>query len=464
MTFIIYFLTIFGALFLIYPISKIIKHQDINAYDVGMMAIFVYFIIIPVYYYTCDIDYAKNLINFRNGWVVLIYIDLFLAILFVLNKKLSTSIGYNESLLNISSFLRKIYDETVFFSKPFIVLCLLCVTFLFVVNFTMSNVQGKNLSNANMEEKYTEVQTNTDRINGKLSGLCSLFLIPSIVYGIIILKKEKNNKMIRLIGFYLVFISLFVFILGSRRPMISAVTFLLLFLYSISFVKIKLLTYAKVFLLFALIIVFFFPFYQVYRLQKESALLDYDKVDVLYILNNMSDILKYSDALTEASDDNKIRSMGLFFALKESINNEKYEGWVIYKCLTNIMPGAPSLEDNVEFNLANKYAHRGADIADSVLMYGIADFGIFGLLLCIVYYKIFCAFYVFYERHFREQNIHYIFSIIFTYKIYDLYISVENSAFWMFKSLIFDTIFKCILIAIIVHVICNRSKSKIYLS
>lgn len=464
MTIIIYSLAIIGGILLYLPISKIYRHEDINAYDVGMVATFVYFVLIPVYYYNCNIDYAVNLLTVKNGWLTLIYVDLFLSILYGLNKKLTLSRGYKESLLNFSSLMRNIYIDTNFVSKPFIILSCISITFLLVVNFTMSNVQGKNLSNADMEEKYTDVQTTEDRVNGKISGICSLFLIPSMLYGIIILKKDKKNKSNKLLGFYLLSVSILVLIMGSRRPMISSISLLLLFLYSISEIRISFKIYAKLIILFTFIIVFFFPLYQVYRLQKESALLEYDKVDVIFIIQNMSDILKYSDAFNEAADDNKIRSMGLFFALNESIRNNKYNGWVFYKCITNVMPGAPALEDNVEFRLANQYAHRGADIADSIIMYGVADFGIIGLLFCIIYYKILCAFYIFYERHFRLNNFNYIFTIIFLYKIYDLFISVENSAFWIFKSLIFDTIFKCIIIAIILHVICYRNNSKFYLS
>lgn len=441
-----------------FTLRKFKRKDDINFFDINILATFLYFVFIPVYYYLIGEEYAVDLLEKGKGTFIII--EMYIYAIHFFNKLVSKSGKYKKSLLNISYQLRMYYSNITFFKKWHLYLILLILLLNLYSNLSYSNLQGKNLSNADMEAVYTEQINTKDRINNKLKGVYYFFLIPTLLYGVIMVKKSPK-RVLKNIGWCIIGISSIIFLLGSRRPMIAALVFVLLFLYSTSKQKIKKKTILKLAVVFGLIIGVFFPAYQIYRLVKEYSLLNDTNVDFVSVVSSSKDVLLDSDFFQEAKDSNSKRSLGLFYALDSAVKNDTYNGWVVWKCITNFMPGAPSLEDNVEYQLANTYAHRGADIADSIIMYGVADFSFIGALFSLFYILFFYKIYKFFIRVFKKYDEYYLFSIYFLYKIYDVAFSLESSPFWSVKNFV-TVILYSIIVASAMYIL-SKHNQKIYL-
>ena len=439
----------------LFTLKKILKKKDINFFDINILATFLYFIFIPTFYYITGEKYAIDLLE--KGIPTYIIVDFYIYIIFFINRTVSNSSKYESSLFNISYQLRKLYNKIGSFNRNYLYFIIFILTLNLYSNLSYSNLQGKNLSNADMEAVYTEQTTGTDRINNKLKGIYNFLLIPSLLYGIIIIKKSPE-KFYKNIGWIVIGSSSLVLLLGSRRPMIAALIFVLLFLYSISREKIKKKTILKLALVFGLIIGVFFPAYQVYRLVKEYSLLNETKVDFMSVIYNSKELISNYEVFQEAQESNSKRSLNLFSALDKAVKNETYDGWVVWQCITNFMPGSPSLEDNVEFQLANKYAHYGADIADSILMYSVADFSFLGCVFALFYIWLFYKLNQLFIFLFKKNNIYCIFTIYFLYQLYNISISLEFSPFWSIKNLS-NTLLYAIIIAILFYFL-SKLKSK----
>lgn len=451
---ILFLLTLPAVLF---TLKKIKKKEDINFFDINILATFLYFVFIPTFYYGIGEKYAIDLLE--DGIPTYIIVDFYIYIIYFINRVVSRSNKYRYSLFNISYQLRQLYNKINSFKSYYLYLIAFILALNLYSNLSYANLQGKNLSNADMEAVYTEQVSNTDRINNKLKGLYNFLLIPSLLYGIIIIKKSPY-KFYRNIGWLIISCSSLIYLLGSRRPMIAALIFILLFLYSISKEKIKKKTILKLILVFGLIIGVFFPAYQVYRLVKEYSLLNETKVDFVSVIYNSKELISNSEVFQEAQESNSKRSLNLFSALDKAVKNETYDGWVVWKCITNFMPGAPSLDNNVEYQLANKYAHHGADIADSILMYSVADFSFLGCIFSLFYIWLFYKLNQFFIVVFKKYNIYYIFTIYFLYQLYNISISLEFSPFWSIKNLS-STIFYSIIIAILFYSLLKQKSKNI---
>lgn len=441
-----------------FTLRKFKRKDDINFFDINILATFLYFVFIPVYYYLIGEEYAVDLLEKGKGTFIII--EMYIYAIHFFNKLVSKSEKHKKSLLNLSHQLRKYYYNITYFKKWHLYLILFILLLNLYSNLFYSNLQGKNLSNADMEAIYTEQVNTTDHVNNKLKGIYNFFLIPTLLYGVVMIKKSPK-RVYKNIGWCIVGISSVIFLLGSRRPMIAALVFMLLFLYSINRQKIKKKTILKLAVVFGLIIGVFFPAYQIYRLVKEYSLLNDTNVDFVSVVSSSKDVLLDSDFFQEAKDSNSKRSLGLFYALDSAVKNDTYNGWVVWKCITNFMPGAPSLEDNVEYQLANTYAHRGADIADSIIMYGVADFSFIGALFSLFYILFFYKIYKFFIRVFKKYDEYYLFSIYFLYKIYDVAFSLEFSPFWTVKTFV-TILFISIITATILYISSNHNQ-KIYL-
>lgn len=442
----------------LFTLGKFKRKYDINFFDINILATFLYFVLIPVYYYFIGEEYAMELLEKGKGTFIIIVMYIY-AVHF-LNKQVSKSWKYKKSLLNISYQLRKYNNNITYFKTWHLYLILFILLLNLYSNLSYSNLQGKNLSNADMEAVYTEQVNTTDRINNKLKGVYNFFLIPTLLYGVIMIKKSPK-RLYKNIGWCIIGISSIIFLLGSRRPMIAALVFVLIFLYSTSKQKIKKKTILKMTIVFGFIVGVFFPAYQIYRLVKEYSLLNDTNVNFISVMSYSKDFLLDSDFLQEAKDSNSKRSLNLFSALDSAEKNDTYNGWVVWKCITNFMPGAPSLDDNVEYQLANTYAHRGADIADSIIMYGVADFSFIGALFSLVYILFFYNIYKLFIRVFKQYDYYYIFSIYFLYQIYNMVFSLESSPFWSVKNFV-TIILYSIIVATAMYILSKHNK-KIYL-
>ena len=200
----------------LFTLKKIKKKEDINFFDINILATFLYFVFIPTFYYGIGEKYTIDLLE--DGIPTYIIVDFYIYIIYFINRVVSRSNKYRYSLFNISYQLRQLYNKINSFKSYYLYLIAFILALNLYSNLSYANLQGKNLSNADMEAVYTEQVSNTDRINNKLKGLYNFLLIPSLLYGIIIIKKSPY-KFYRNIGWFIISCSSLIYLLGSRRPM-----------------------------------------------------------------------------------------------------------------------------------------------------------------------------------------------------------------------------------------------------
>ena len=152
-----------------FTIKKIKMKEDINMLDINILATFLYFIFIPVYYYFIGEEYAVDLLE--DGIVTFIIVGVYIYIIYFLDIIVSKSNKCKYSLLNISYQLRTFYRKIIFFKKYHLYLIVFILSLNLYSNLFYSNLQGKNLSNADMEVIYTAQVNTADRINYKLRGI-----------------------------------------------------------------------------------------------------------------------------------------------------------------------------------------------------------------------------------------------------------------------------------------------------
>lgn len=447
-------ISILSLLTVLLPLKKIWRGKDINVLDILLIANFLYYLLIPIYYYFKGNSYALNLVN--NAIETFAIILCFQFVILLLNISYSKTIS--KSILNLSQNFRNIYNNINSIPKYILILFTVIVSLNFYNKISYSNLQGKNLSNADMEAVFSSETTMTDRINNKLSSLYGVFLYPCLMYGIVATKKA-NNKRIKFWGLLIIGLIAVSMLLSSRRPMINMLIFALLFLHAINEKKLKLSHICKIGALLSFIILVIFPSYQVYRLVKEYTLLNDTNVTIGLVLSETKTLLSNIDVILEIQESTDNRSLGLFSALDSAVKSEApYNGWVFFRSISNILPGTPALNDNVEFVIANNYAHYGADIADSILMYSVADFKWGGVLFSFVYIYIFvfCNYYI-YKTLSKWTNKNFILIIIIS-SIYSIFISLESSPFWALKTIFYVNLPNTIFAIIIYNYLKKKSK------
>ena len=116
--------------------------------DINILATFLYFIFIPVYYYFIGEEYAVDLLE--DGIVTFIIVGVYIYIIYFLDIIVSKSNKCKYSLLNISYQLRTFYRKIIFFKKYHLYLIVFILSLNLYSNLFYSNLQGKNLSNADM--------------------------------------------------------------------------------------------------------------------------------------------------------------------------------------------------------------------------------------------------------------------------------------------------------------------------
>lgn len=139
---------------ILFTLKKIKKKEDINFFDINILATFLYFVFIPTFYYSIGEKYAIELLE--DGIPTYIIVDIYIYIIYFINRIASKSNKYRYSLFNISYQLRQLYNKINSFKSCYLYLIAFILALNLYSNLSYANLQGKNLSNADMEAVYTE--------------------------------------------------------------------------------------------------------------------------------------------------------------------------------------------------------------------------------------------------------------------------------------------------------------------
>ena len=461
MDFLIFISFVLATIVPLYTARKFLNHRDVSVFDVNIMAVYLYLILIPVYYYVKGNKDAIEILNGPHGTEALFVATSFLFLLMLVDVINTSRNKFKTSLLNLSYQCRKFYDNFNSFQKLHAILLVVYVLLNLSSVLFIGNKNGDDLTDNNQEHLYLKTSTWQESLDEKLKTVYSVFLTTTLICSICIIKKTKTAR-IKTASKFIIVAILISYMFVSRTLLTNTIIFILIFLYSINRKKIKLLTYARIFVLFGFLFTVFFPLFQVFRFAKQ-IILTYDvNANIIDIFKESINNIEKLDAFTEAAAQSSGRSLGLFWSLVQSLGHPNYYGWCFYKSIFNLLPGKESLDSNVEFQLAVAYDGYGTDICDSVLMYSIADFGYLGVIFCFVYYFIFIKIYKYQETLLRKYNYNGLFTFTYVYSLFVFMFLLENSPYWSFRGLFYYTLLGCFINGVILKFLSKKSK-KIYI-
>lgn len=369
------FCLIISSLFILYPLNKLRKWEDLNFYDLIIIFHTINFCFSPLIY----LSYYDLCINDNTTIVFMLFY--FLSILFIfIFDLISTNKSNKNSIVNISYLIRLKYD-IIEMNNRFLLFLFLFSSFSFV--YLISNSSPIFLNDRIddiVRKSYVE------------SSLVTIVkFIYSLMYSITLIciaKYKVNNKKIPVL-IYLVFILFFLisFFLG-RRIFLFYILYMMLVYYSILKKEIK--KYVVYFIMLISLIYFvLFPFYNIVRSTK--------LVDVDHPVNSIVNIVdygikNYNSGIFEAKESTNVRAVFLFSHLYEYIGNDHrpFYGYVLYNAIDHGIPQFmnPSKGSGTE-ELVSNASGKGWDIADSFLLDSYADFKILGSIIFALYYLFF---------------------------------------------------------------------------
>lgn len=454
------FILVSTILPILHSIIKFFKGNDITIFDIGLLSVFLYLLFIPSYYYLSGNHYAESLIMSRSGLDALLIGLLYTYLFYFIDCIFIHSKGFNTSLFNISHQFRKFHDNFVYIKYKHALILFIFVTLHLMAVVFIENKDGRDLTDTNVENIFTKESTIQERINDKLKTIYGVFFIPTLIGCISIVKSSKNQKLRNVVKILSLMICLCC-VLGSRTDMVATLVFAFLFLYSINRRKLKIVDAFKVICIMALIFGFFFPVYQVFRLAREYQLSFNSDVSLVSVIQETINNIDRLGALADSQSQTSARSLNVYQAITICLSNETYGGWVLENSLTNILPGFQKLGSNVEYVLAAKYAHSGADIADSNLLYGLADFGFWGIFTSSIYYIIPMFLYSRFCRMFKNYNYYGFISLYLLSLMFWQMFNMECAPYWQVKNILYVVLIGLIGNAIIFRLFNNGKIIKI---
>lgn len=431
---------IFINLFTVIPsIYKFYRRRDIFIFDIILIANFLYLFLIPFYQTTIGNELAIDIVGKAKN--IYIVSSVYQFIILIIDLIFSSNRQYVSSFANLSHLIRCTDKKIVFVNKGIVYFITITIFILFLFTITFANQDGKIMENSDAIAATLERNGASlfDKLFNKVSSFCSVFIVPTIIYTILIIRKSKE-KWLKRWSVAILLQVIVILLLGPRTNLILTILFVAIYFYyslekRISIWKISLFS---IFLI--LFISLFFPFYRGYRMVKNTGLLNNDGLSLIEVVEKAYEQYTTSEETREFLQRNTgERSMGVFKSVNDAVNSDvRFYGQVVVACITNILPGAVDIEDHLEIKLATTYNEKGTDIADCFLMYSIADWGEVGCFFCVFY----ILFYLFvysmeYEIVKKNSRMPQMLHIYILYSCFYSYINPETSIYYFIKTQIY---------------------------
>lgn len=448
---------------IIYPVKKFLAREDLLVFDLVLFANFLYLFFFPFYHSFTGFEIAKGIVE--KGEYVFLLISIYQFIILFVDIFFSQKLKDKTSVLNISYLMKKVSNRMIFVNKGMLFLLTFAVIFLFISNITYANQEGKQLTNTDAIAASLARQNLSvfDKAFNKITAFSQMFLIPGLIYSVTILSHGvKNNKFLKKWAVFFLALATVVLLLGNRSAILNAILFSLTYFYYTSKKKASLRHISVAVAGVGAFVIIFFPIYQGYRLVRNSSLLESEGLTFSMVVEKAYEQYTESDKTKEFLESNTaLRSLGAIWSIEETANsNVRYYGEVFVRCMTHILPGHVPMHDNVEMQLATTYHEKGTDVADSYLMYGIADFGFIGPFFAIIYIFIYCIPYNFLLKYTSKPCLGEIIQLFLISSLFSNFFSVETSIFYYFNGLIYSLSIYLILTYSILY---STRKTKKYL-
>lgn len=365
--FLLKFLMFIASLFAIYPLSKFIRKDEINIFDLIILFHTLFFCFVPIVSDYSDFQWLQGFF-FEEGIIfrVFIFYTIFITCFLIIDLFWTKHYKYRNSIINITYFIK---------TRPQIHVSWFFLLFLFV-NLIISWVWY--LPKASIFENLQEYSKTQGFINSPLFLFYGSIFILCFSFTLIIFLKEKlspskaNILLFILIGFALIMIFF------SRRKMLFYLILSFMVIYSI---KRDFFSKKKIIMIFGLLCIIYkiyFPFYNVMR--RSDVKFDRNNFTtslIQTVKNAKNDFNSKKDAAATSSEG---RALNLYYALYRIIKYDKLpnNGELFFIAIDHALPKLinPNKGNGTEVMLQEKMLCK-TDQADSVLLLAYADFGLF---------------------------------------------------------------------------------------
>lgn len=413
-----YFIVGFNMFPLLYPCYKAYKRTDLNLFDFLMFFEAAFFLFIPAFK---EIE-PDGEVLFRYFIIYTSFNYLLLATSYLVERYGA------DSILNITGYLSKYKDfrlnllgQILLFLSMIAIFMLYLPTQALVLRF--EGVRG--------------VQTYSQSTVYLLLG--ALYFVVRIIISLIIvsdfINHRKNIFNIVLFAFFVVLA-----LLGVRRDLIFSLLVFLVILYAMrrEFFNRKFIIVAASIGLFLLTV--YFPFYNIIRISPVKFNPNSPIESVIEIADY--GLENYDNKIDNASESTNKRSLGLYNAFYLAI--EKQPDWQWGKVTAAFIDSAiPRFlhpgKGNRGGGMITRAIGVNTDIADSALLTGVCEFGIWGGVYAALLFLIVFMVYNFYAKLLTVHTSSLLISVYIMFSLFGMCWNVEVliTAFfsWFFSSI-----------------------------
>lgn len=374
-----YFILFVNLLPLTIPFYKVYKRTDLNLFDFLIVFEAVFFLFIPAFK---EIKSDDEML-FRYFIIYTTFNYLLWSFSYFVDK-----IG-RDSILNITRYLSKYKDFKINLMGQVLLFLAMMVIFTYYLP-----TQALVLRFEKSRAVLTYAQSSMYLL------LATIYFVVRIIISLIVvfdfINNRKNIFNIMLFTFFILLA-----LLGVRRDLIFSLLVFFVIIYSVrremfnrKFVIISLCVVS-------FLLVIYFPFYNIIR--SSSVVFDANRPieSVIDIFNYGVD--NYDSKIDDASESTDQRSLGLYNALYKACekNPEWHWGTITISFIDMAIPRF--INPNKRFvggggDLITKSLRVNTDIADSVLLTGVCEFGIFGGLYASLIFLIVFVLYSLYSK------------------------------------------------------------------
>lgn len=358
---------IIASLFCIYPLSKFIRKDEINIFDLIILFHTLFFCFVPIVSDYSDFKWLQGFF-FEEGIIfrVFIFYTIFITCFFITDLFWTKHYKYRNSIINITYYIK---------TRPQIHVSWFFLFFLFV-NLIISWVWY--LPKESILENLQEYSKSQGFIRSPLYLFYGSIFILCFSFSLYLYLKEKlplkkaNILLIILVGFVLILLFL------PRRALLFYLILSLIITYSIKrdfFSKKKIVMICViVFMIFKI----YFPFYNIMRSSDVKFDSNNFTTSLLQTVENAkNDFDSKKDAAARTSEG---RALNLYYALYRIIKYDKFpnNGELFIIAIDHALPKLinPNKGKGTEEMLQEKMLCK-TDQADSILLLAYADFGLF---------------------------------------------------------------------------------------
>ena len=440
----IIFLTLLSPI--LYPLYKLYKKEDINIFDVLIIFISVFFIIIPLSQLEVLVRTHFEFSKFA------VFYSIFITPIIFINYWWTRERNNFKSILNLTKFIRQFRELKL--SKIYYIF--LIIIFVYAVTFYIPR--------ATIIVKLENSGVKTYQDSAAMMAFGNFFFLIGILltfsFNFMIKTKIRDIKVIIFFSIYFILLIFF-----PRRTFVYFLLQFVLIFYSINrnLINKKFLTIAVVSAIGVYVI--YFPFYNMMRNNSVT----------FNATNPIESLQKVFDEGIENSRNNsddelkkqEDRSLGLIVALDRIMKNNQSSS---YGGITKqaILWSTPSFFVNKKNELTSEKIlelKSGTlnDQADSIFLLSYGDFGLFGGIYSVILYVFIFILYHYYAQFFNNSFNLNIVPIFILFSLFSLMWNVEgkleSALSWFFNS-VFVIVTVFIFERVKIIALCNKSEKK----